>query len=475
MQSRFVFALAGLTVVAASTSAVGCSSGEDAAPPAYATESSTDVDESSQLRALDVGASEPIVDESDPDAAEGADLEENPLTEDEEEAPALQPLAAPLSVVPSGQSTASIKGRTYKCPGTYSGTCVCAGSPLNCQFANDDQPGRDRYLPPGFMAEYAKRNVSFDKVLDAAAWETTGTFQLYDGQGNARGNYKRPCSTFTNPTGAALTKDTSKICVRVNWGQMRDILLPGKTTPERFVYVLSGAAAGVPASGWVPFAAVVEKAALAKMGAHTPRHVRSFASTSYVVKSALDWKQDPKTFVADNLPSWALAGVGAATAHVKPQAGDYLLRNGNVINLIYSTPGVGGASTDTFLVEHEKLAFRRVTSTSSRPTLVRIPVDDAKKKSMVFAYGSIAGRFGWIALDAIKSAAVASAAAAPPPAQLKSVCTGKADGPFCSDTFMGFAFTCKGGQLEADKTLQCPYPQTHCKSVNADGTLSCED
>jgi hypothetical protein len=74
---------------------------------------------------------------------------------------------------------------------------------------------------------------------------------------------------------------------------------------------------------------------------------------------------------------------------------------------------------------------------------------------MVFAFGSIAGRFGWIALDAIKSAAVASVAAAPPPAQLKSVCT--------------------GGQLEADKTLQCPYPQTHCKSVNADGTLACED
>jgi hypothetical protein len=202
---------------------------------------------------------------------------------------------------------------------------------------------------------------------------------------------------------------------------------------------------------------------------------RSPSSTSYVVKSALDWKQDPKTFVADNLPSWALAGVGAATAHVKPQAGDYLLRNGNVINLIYSTPGVGGASTDTFLVEHEKLVFRRVTSTSSRPTLVRIPVDDAKKKSMVFAFGSIAGRFGWIALDAIKSAAVASPAAAPPPAQFKSVCTGKGDGTFCSDTFMGFAFTCKGGELEADKTLQCPYPQTHCKSVNADGTLTCED
>ncbi|MDB5217345.1 MAG: hypothetical protein JWO86_5272 [Myxococcaceae bacterium] len=207
MESRFVFALAALTAIAASTSAVGCSSGADAAPAAYATESGADADESGQLRALDIAASEAIVDESDPDAASESDLEENPLTDDE----------------------------------------------------------------------------------------------------------------------------------------------------------------------------------LAKMGAHAPRHVRSFSKTSYVVKSAIDWKQDPKKFVADNLPAWALAGVGAATAHVKPQAGDYLLRNGNVINLIYSTPGVGGASTD-----------------------------------MVFAFGSIAGRFGWVALDAIKSAAVVADARAP--ALVSSLC-----------------------------------------------------
>jgi hypothetical protein len=473
MQRRSVIALAGLTVAALCTSVVGCSSGDDSAPPAYATEVGADAEEKSELRALDIADVEPIADETDPEAASEADLEENPLASDEEEAPALEPLAATLSIVPSGQQAASIKGRTYKCSGSYSGKCVCAGSPLNCQFANDAQPGRDRYLPPSFMTEYAKRNVSFDKVLEAGAWETTGAFQLYDGQGHARGNYKRPCSTFTNPSGAALTKDTSKACVRVNWGQMRDILLPGTTKPSRFVYVLGGAAAGVPASGWVPLAAIVDKSELAKMGAHTPRHVKTFASTSYVVKSALDWKQDPKKFVADNLPSWALAGVGAATTHVKPQAGDYLLRNGNVINLIYSTPGVGGASTDTFLVEHEKLAFRRVTSTAARPTLVRIPVDDAKKKSMVFAFGSIAGRFGWVALDAIKSAAVV--ADPPPPALASSLCDGKPDGTACSDTFNMYAVTCKGGQLEPEKTLTCPYPQTHCKSVNADGTIACDD
>jgi hypothetical protein len=469
MQSRFVFALAAVTVVAVSTSAVGCSSGDDETPPAHAT-GNGDPEEGAQLRALGIGAGEAVVDEIDPSTSPVADLEENPLADDEAEAPALQP----LSVVPPGQKAASVSsGRSYKCPGQYAGSCVCAGSPYNCQFANDAQPGRDRYLPPSFVSELARRNVAFDKVLEAGAWETTGGFQLYDGQGHARGNYKRPCSTFTNPTGGELTKDTSKVCVRVNWGQMRDIQLPGKPAPERFVYVLSGLAAGVPASGWVPFSAIVQKSELEKMGAHAPRHVKAFAPTSYVVKSAIDWKQDPKSFVADDLPAWAQAGVGVSTAHVKPQAGDYLLRNGNVINLIYSTPGVGGASTDTFLVEHEKLAFRRVTSTVARPTLVRIAVDDAKKKSMVFGYGSIAGRFGWIALDAIKSAVVVAATPAPAPAS--SVCDGKGDTTFCSDTFKMYAFTCKGGELQTDKTQQCPFPKGTCTSIAADGTPVCDD
>lgn len=161
--------------------------------------------------------------------------------------------------------------------------------------------------------------------------------------------------------------------------------------------------------------------------------------------------------------------------HEPDRRGADLLRNGNVINLIYSTPGVGGASTDTFLVEHERLAFRRVTSTAARPTLVRIAVDDAKEKSMVFAYGSIAGRFGWIALDAIKSAAVVAAAPAPVPVPASSACDGKGDTTFCSDTFKMYAFTCKGGQLETDKTQQCPFPKATCISIAADGTPICGD
>src|SRR5690349_21506666 len=79
MQRRSVIALAGLTVAALCTSVVGCSSGDDSAPPAYATEIGADAEEKSQLRSLDISDVEPIVDETDPEAASESDLEENPL------------------------------------------------------------------------------------------------------------------------------------------------------------------------------------------------------------------------------------------------------------------------------------------------------------------------------------------------------------------------------------------------------------
>lgn len=462
-------AIAALSL-AAYTCALGCSSERDE-PSAFPADDG--LDEDAQLRELAVSDDEPIVDEVDPDE-DGGPLEENPSAEDEEDAPGLAPLSNPPI-----QATASLRGRRYKCPGTYAGKCTCVGSPLNCEFPNDVQPGRDRYLPPSFLAEYAKRGARFDEVLEAGAWEATPGFQLYDGQGQARGLYKRPCSTFAKATGAALDKDASKVCVRVNFGQMKDMRLPGQARSQRFVYVLGGLADRVPASGWVPFDAIVQKAELAKMGAHAPRKVKSIASTSYVLKSAIDWKQEARTFVADRLPSWAQAGVGMGTTHVKPQAGDYLLRNGNVINLIYSTPGAGGASTDTFFVEHEKLAFQRVKSTKLRPALVRIPVADPKKKSMVFAYGSIAGRFGWIALDAIRRGTVSAEAsgatsAGAPGDSTATYCRGKADGPHCGnavDLYEGYAFVCKNGSL--DNILKCPEPLTKCVSVGPDGSLIC--
>ena len=263
--------------------------------------------------------------------------------------------------------------------------------------------------------------------------------------------------------------------MRVNFGQMKDMQVAGEAAPKRFVYAMTGAARGVPASGWVPLDAVVDKANLVKMGSHAARVVRSLAKTSYVVKAAEDWNQSPQTYDHELLPAWTKATLGKASKHVIPQAGDYLLRTGNVINLIYSTPGAGGASTDTFVVEKDRLAFARAKSTAARPTLVRVGVADPKRKSMVFAYGSIAGRFGWLALDAIKSGNVVSVAA--PRAEVASgtpsVCDGKPNGTACSDVFPNEAHTCRDGQLI--ESLACPPPQTHCVGVSADAQIICAE
>jgi hypothetical protein len=479
MENRFAFALAAVTVLAASTSAAGCSSGDEA-PPTYAMGGGgavgIDAEETSELAALDVAADEPIVDESNVD--EGRDTaEENPLAADEEEVAAVQILSAP----PIGEAQVGTKGRSFKCRGSYSGSCVCAGSPLNCELPND-QPGRNRYLPPSFVAEVNRRGLKFGDVLEAGRWEVTPGSQIYDGQGNARGTFKNACLPFATATGGELRKDTSRVCVQINFGQMKNMKVQGDTAEHTYVYAFAVDVAGPgAASGWIRLSTVVDKTELAKMGSHAARRANTFAPTKYVLKSAEDWGQTAASFSQDKLPTWSRSGVGKSSDSVKPMAGHYLLRNGNVINLIYSTPGAGGASTDTFLVGHEQLAFRRVKSTHARPTLVRIGVENPSHKSMVFAYGSIEGRFGWMALSSIKKGTVSSATPpagtgtspgagsgpAPGGGPAPSVCDGKADGTYCDDTFPMSGYTCAGGKLAT--ALECPPPFTKCTGASADG------
>lgn len=481
MERRFALAAAALAVFVASAGGVGCSaSADDDAPPAHpAGGGAADgddllaADEQAELEALAVADDEPIVDEGDVDERRDGVLEENPIDEDEEEVPDVQPLAVSPLGAPGPLGTlgkeprVSIASRKYKCPGKPGARpCVCEGSPLNCELPND-QPGRNRYLPPSHVAEVAKRGGKLDDALiNAGRWEIVPGTQLHDGQGKVRGTFRSQCMPFAAPTGLALATDDTRVCAKINFGQMKNMKAEGASAPRTFVYAFNVFVNGViDSSGWIPLDGVVQKAELAKMGSRTPRRIRSFVATRYVVKSARDWRQDPATFSAEKLPAWSKAKVAPGAGSKK--VGDYLLRDGNVINLAYMTPGVGGAATDTFVVSHQGLAFRRVKSTARRPTLVRIPVDDAKRKGMVFAYGSMEGRFGWVALAAIKVGSVTAAPAAPP-----SACDGKPDGTFCSDLFPMYGFTCRGGALVT--ALECPAPYTKCTGPSPDGrSLAC--
>ncbi|MDB4934311.1 MAG: hypothetical protein JWP87_1283 [Labilithrix sp.] len=464
MERRFAFAFAALTVLAASSSALGCSSADDETPPAYPMGEDGDVDEATELRALEIGNDEPIVDEGNVDEGRDGVLEENPIADDEEEVGDVQL----LTVAPRTEPRVLITAHKYKCPGHYAGSCVCEGSPLNCELPND-QPGRNRYLPASFVAEVQRRGGSFSELVDAGRWELAPGTALHDGEGKVRGTFKSTCLSFAGPTGTALVKDDSKVCAKINFGQIKNIKADGDTAPHTFVYAFNVYVNGVvDSSGWIRLDSVVQKADLAKMGSHAPRRIRSFVATKYVVKSARDWGQDPATFVSDKLPSWAQDKVAPGSGSKKVR--DYLLRDGNVINLAYATPGVGGAATDTFLVADHGLAFRRVKSTERRPTLVRIPVDGVKKKGMVFAYGSVNGRFGWIALAAIKQGSIA---AAPLPAPAASLCGDKADGTYCSDQFPLYGYICRSGKVVT--ALECQAGATKCTGPAADGaSLVCD-
>lgn len=175
---------------------------------------------------------------------------------------------------------------------------------------------------------------------------------------------------------------------------------------------------------------------------------------------------------------------------------DYLLRPGEAINLLYQTPLLGGASTDTFVVPREGLEFKRLKSRDSQHrTAVRVrlyrkggtrPVGTA-----AFVFGSINGRFGWIAASAIKKGTVASAAqndpsppggqpppdpdmncAANPSGFYCKTCEGKPDGFYCSEIVPSAGAFCKDGKPVDGQ--RCSSLAQRCKGLSPDNTILCE-
>jgi hypothetical protein len=271
---------------------------------------------------------------------------------------------------------------------------------------------------------------------------------LYDGLGHQRGPLASKCFTWDDATGPEIV-EVPGTCVKINFGQMKSMKADGDASARPYVYAFNVFINGVlDSSGWIPLANVVEKQALARMGSHAPRRVSGFVDTKYVIRSARDWGQSQATFASARLPSWTLSKVARGAGSKK--VGDYVLRDGNLINLCYQTPGVGGAATDTFYVEDASLAFRRVKSTTRRPTLVRVPVADRNRPTLIFAYGSIEGRFGWVALPAFRKGAVRSGSNAgePDPTQL-AFCAGKPDGIVCDPAKADRGYLCRGGATTA--------------------------
>jgi len=498
---------AALALLLAAGLSVGCSGGDEDAPPAFSLEG-----EAAELYALDIDANEePIADEEEVTFDEEGDVvlpgdpaadEENPLADDEEEEASIETLSlSPLvgpGEIPGAEFRGTVASRKCRLNGQNVPGCRCVWSPLNCQVPNT-QKGRNRYLPPAFEAEMNKRvsalRATGQKVtspVDGGKWHVAAGTTLYDGTGVPRGrvvaanglppapgNPNNVCITWAGPDGVAFAPAPGT-CAKINFGAKKRIR-PAGGAEQTFVYafnvLIDVGPTGLDVSGWIPLAAIEggDRELLRKMPTAATRRITrasSFASTGYVIKSARDYGQDPATFSAGNLPAWSRAKVALGEGSKK--VGDYVLRDGNVWNLAYNTPGVGGVATDTFIVPHDTLSFRRVKSTRARPTLVRVKVYDSPMKSLVFAYGAVktttGERFGWAALPAIKKGRVASGAVS---RDVTESCKGKADGTYCAEYAAIAGYTCRGGRVTA--SLLCDAPTTKCKGPSPDGAkLVCD-
>ena len=535
-----------VVLASAFVAAVACGNDREAPPPF---EADVYAEADAELRELDFGDDELVADEftedelADPnlvlpeqnreglaeeDLSELSDLEEleaddgvddelegdeGPVEEEGDlgtasiGAPSLLPASIdPASLAPLAVPTdRTWFAERYPCPNNAK-KCVCRGSMHNCQFPNS-QPGRNRYLPPeAIKAIRSVTGTETRKRLISALgkWGIEPGTALYDGRGVRRGVIQ----TLPYREGAvgSVTEESSSNrcfyldgnvlrqknvdfpCVRINAGQRKKI--GGQEYVYAFAVRLDN---GINASGWIPRSSI--RSGAFKMKASKPIGGNDFASTEYVVKDVSDYPCEP----------WRDPPCLARFRYkVRPRSqlergedfDDYVLRPGSVINLLYQTPLLGGASTDTFLVEKNKLAFKRLKSRDSKHrTAVRVRLyhkgGTRPVGSAAFVFGSINGRFGWIAASAIKKGKVASASSTnptPPGGETPAnpdfdcknnptgffcqTCKDKPDGFYCTEVAPNAGVFCKNGLPE--KGLSCASAAQKCKGLSEEGTIVCE-
>lgn len=385
--------------------------------------------------------------------------------------------------------------RTYACP--YGAKdCICRGSPFNCQFPNA-QPGRNRYLPPAAMrairsmprSAKTRRLHAIDRL---GKWDVPEGTPIHDGLGFLRGTLRasgnrksgNACWSYRAETGKFRVVAADHPCVMVNFGQVKTMTVAGATSAAKYVYAF----ATNQGSSWIPLDAV---RALVKDGEGRPafraydraprRPLVRDQKTAWVhwLKAAEDYgatfdQYAPTDAWLRYLPRWARLKVrpkSEISKAVDPKsplpgtsemARDYLLRSQNVLNLVYQTPLLGGAATDTFVVRRHALAFRRVESRDpDKRTILRIPLYRPKTVSdpgtrkvgkMYFLFGEVDGRYGWVAAQAIKGE------------RPEARCARGDVGWFCARD--GRGYECAGGQVTQGRT--CTLPGHRCKAAADD-------
>lgn len=271
--------------------------------------------------------------------------------------------------------------------------------------------------------------------------------------------------------------------MKINFGLKKRMTVAGASEAADYVYAFSTEVG----SSWIPLAAV---RAIVKDGAGQPafkaydrpaprpsaRVLRSVSVAKF--RSAEDYGVTFEQFSGSGvslryLPRWARLKVrpkSEVAQAVDPRgrgpsemARDYLLRDFNAVNLMYQTPLLGGAATDTFIVRQNGLSFRRLRTTNGKKTVLKIwlyePLvqDHAtgaivspgtrRRGKMYFVYGRAGGRYGWVAAEALRAG---------------PECTKGDDGWFCAPD--GSGYRCDDAKVTERKT--CAEPGLRCTGTS---------
>lgn len=287
--------------------------------------------------------------------------------------------------------------------------CYPSGNRYNCRPPDGDRGYAPRVYNPHTRSEY---------------WPIAEGAHLRDGMGNVRG---------------LVASDR----VRVNLGMRKSI--GGVTHVYAWTVELDS---GIRASGWVREGALRDASTLRRRmeTLRLPNPGEGEYETDWIITGGDNARFAPFKVTRD------FTGGGR-------EATDYLRRQGDVVNLIYNTPGreLGGYSVDTFPIGthfHRARGVNQITVPLYRPGSTRVSAE------MHFVYGFVwdgaERRYGWMAREALEAASGAPTpspepAPAPDPAPAGTSCATRC----CDGTLAVDVAASSGGQCVSASSPVC--------------------
>ncbi|NOU28623.1 MAG: hypothetical protein HOO96_12015 [Polyangiaceae bacterium] len=298
---------------------------------------------------------------------------------------------------------------------------------LNCKLPNP-RPGKNRVVPDSAVERLCKTSHAAQLIDEVSVFplvkkDSDPAVPFYDGTGTLRLRIPQQNVPQQN--------------VRINYGMRRNETWGGVGP---FVYAFKVAFDGSGGGGWIPQANVDSPEVRAMPTLDLQKFTLPPSKHQYRFKTmedygCVDGKKGDVVVTRANMAKVCIGDpaeykVRPRTTSKNDKLGDYLVRF-DAINLCWSTPTYGGVALDTFLVEPSRMSgaphdlahvlrFQRAVVKDKEKRLAAIAhiqlyeggeskVDASGKalprkrlgKKATFFFGSVNGRNGWIAKDAL--------------------------------------------------------------------------